>query len=82
MGVSRETPNVTTKPKCYDLANILVRLVPAESSCARYFDRVAHHRWGWRREWDPLLLLLLVVVVVVVVARLVVAQIRTARHHS
>ena len=25
MDVSRETPDVTTKPKCYDLANVLVR---------------------------------------------------------
>ena len=25
MDVSRETPDVTTKPKCYDLSNILVR---------------------------------------------------------
>ena len=25
MGVSRETPDVATKPKCYDLINILVR---------------------------------------------------------
>ena len=25
MDFSRETPDVTTKPKCYDLTNILVR---------------------------------------------------------
>ena len=25
MDVSHETPDVTTKPKCYDLANMLVR---------------------------------------------------------
>ena len=27
MDVSRETPDVTTKPKCYDLSNILGRPV-------------------------------------------------------
>ena len=26
MDVSRETPDVTTKPKCYDLSNMLVRM--------------------------------------------------------
>ena len=25
MDVSRETPDVTSKPKCYDLTNLLVR---------------------------------------------------------
>ena len=37
MDVSRETPDVTTKPKCYDLTNILVlrlpRAVPELSFC-------------------------------------------------
>ena len=28
MDVSRETPDVTTRPKCYDLTNILVPNVP------------------------------------------------------
>ena len=36
MDVSRETPDVTTKPKCYDLANILTPNEPnpcAQGSC-------------------------------------------------
>ena len=40
MDVSRETPDVTTKPKCYDLTDILVR------SQARPDPRLSTRAWG------------------------------------
>ena len=61
MDVSRETPDVTTKPNCYDLANIVVR--PICQSISRrapgtIFDPVAldcpnvkcQHEWSDERQ--------------------------------
>ena len=50
MDVSRETPDVTTKPKCHDLTNMLVCVFHDTHlpSLARVRD--VHPPWSWKPQ--------------------------------
>ena len=66
MEVSRETPHVTTKPKCHDLANILVRVARGSAkeairpisllrlSLLRFVDSTLPGKSLWTWEFHPL----------------------------
>ena len=45
MDVARETPDVTTKPKCYDLTKILVRVSPRAATWSAWPRPEAARRW-------------------------------------
>ena len=46
MDVSRETPDVTTKPKCYDLTNVLVCVFFSPLNSAIVFEALLPSHFG------------------------------------